>query len=173
MSMIPDCRALYEKDTANPWKEDTPKDNKDNEINPYFYGLLDEEDSEFLRGFDWNTTNALNNFFDNTDVAYDILEKIGINPDDIDENIVDGAIGEDLQNYTFKEQDERPVKWFSEYTDDELKNMNQATKFMLAMKEILNEYIENERDMLVTSMIDDMDDEEHKERIAKISETLK
>lgn len=129
----------------------------EDEINPYWYGHLRGNDAEFLRGYDYNTIEVVNNLFDNIDVYAEQLERIGLDADDIDDSIVDGTISE--LNFNLPQRNnEDESKWFSDYTDEELKGMSLTTKFFLLVKEILNDHIESERDMLVTSMIDNMDE---------------
>jgi hypothetical protein len=160
MSYIPDCRPKYEKDCAIHYTFAPKEPIDEKEINPYWYGLVKGEDKEFLRGFDYAVTMCLCNWFDNLDVCDEELERIGIVVDDIDVDVVNGAY-EGLENIYLNNMDDRANKCLEEYSDEELEKMNKSTLAMLTIKSIVLDYIERERDMLVTSMIDDMDDEEH------------
>ena len=169
MSIIPDCRPKYEKDCGihKIYAPKTPIDEK--QINNYWYGLLVGDDKQFVNGFDWNTTATVCNLFDNLDVYADELAECGVDIDEIDCDVVNGAYGKDLYNINFNPdmQDQREFKWLEEYSQEELNKMNKHTKLMLTIKSILLDYIEKERDMLVTSMIDDMDDDIHKSAVEK------
>lgn len=170
MSIIPDCRPKYKKDVAMPYKNPEKEiAAKKNEINPYWYGLLKGSDESFLQGYDWNTTQALYNLFDNLEIFADVLEDVGIDFDEIDESIVNGSSAE-CNNITMPFlDDKREWKSYNEYSEEELTSMSQSTKIMLVMKSILAEYIESSRDSLVTSMIEDMTEEEYEQAI-KIAE---
>ncbi len=169
MSYIPNCRPKFAKDAGStPYRkaEDIPAD----EINPYYYGLLNGDNAEFLKGFDWNTANAVNKLFDNLDVYWREFEHAGLNVDEIDFT-VDGSI--ECPNANLPDcGNSEESKWFSEYSEEELSKMSQSTKVMLLMKEILNDYIEKERDILVTSMIDDMEDDEHAKAVANLKKSI-
>lgn len=160
MSYIPNCRPKLEKD-AGPFPHKSEKDVPENAINPYWYGLLRDKDETFLQGFDYNTRVGVDNLFDNLDVFRDDLEAIGIDVDDIDENIVNGA--DDANNITMPDTaDDRECKWYDDYTEEELSKMSHSTRVMLFMKYMLSYYIEMQRDELVTSMIDGMDEAKYK-----------
>ncbi len=152
MSYIPNCRPKYKRE-AGPFPyiktEDIPKD----EINPYWYGLLQGRDKEFVTGFDFNTGEALNNLFDNLEVYEEELMSLGINVNDIDTEIVNGSYDED--------DEFRPCKWYNEYSHRDLCSMNKATRLMLFIKYMINDYVEMERDNLITSLIESMSEEEH------------
>lgn len=162
MSIIPDCRPKYLKDADHILCKKEQVDKK--EINPYWWGLLNKEDKEFIKGYDWNTEQVVCNLFDNLDVYAAELKDVGINVDDIDTNIVNGAFNDGCEPPTY-ERSERDsnMKWYSDYTYEELQKMNNITKTMLLLKEILCAHIESERDMLITSMIDNMDEDAYDE----------
>ena len=77
MSYIPNCRPKYQKD-ATPVPYVKTEDIPEKEINPYYYGLLEGDDKEFLRGYDYNTVDVVNNLFDNLDVYVSEFQKIGL-----------------------------------------------------------------------------------------------
>ena len=93
MSYIPNCRPKYQKD-ATPVPYVKTEEIPEKEINPYYYGLLEGDDKEFLRGYDYNTVDVVNNLFDNLDVYVSEFQKIGLDAEKIDINLVDGSIGE-------------------------------------------------------------------------------
>lgn len=158
MSIIPNCREKYIKDTLS----STDIDKK--EINPYWYGLLLGKDAEYLMGYDFNTEFVVNNLFDNLDAFANELEEIGINIEELDTEIVNGASDTN-------EKETRPCKWYCEYSQEELDSMNNTTKMFLLFKYMLNRYIEDNRDMLVTSMIDNMNDKIYTKNYDKISKS--
>lgn len=151
MSYIPDCRQKFETNNKNM---------NEKIINPYWYGLLRGDDAEFLRGYDWNTSMSINNFFDNLDIYADKLEKEGISVDFIDTDIVNGA--DEDYNITMPHiKDDRKCKYYSEYSDEELRKMSKSTRIMLLMKELITFHIENCRDELIVSAIENMDEDEY------------
>ena len=109
----------YIPNTRSRWNESpyTRKGQK-KELNAYYEGYLNGKDSEFVAGYDFNTENAIENYFHN--LAMYQHEKDG--------------------------------------TESDVANIFQF------IKETLLHYIEMNRDELIVSMIDGMDDEEY-ERI--------
>ena len=158
MSYIPDCRPKYAKDIEEPYSDRKAK-SSDTEINPYWSGLLDGADKEFLQGFDYNTSNVVNNLFDNINIYATEFESVGLDVEDIDTEIIEGT---DPFNEV---QSEKECKLLDDYSDDEIKTMSDATKVCLLMKSILNHYIEMNRDELVTSMIENMDETVYQENL--------
>lgn len=168
MSYIPNCRPKYEKD-AMPTPHKTKDEVKEGAINPYWYGLLTGSDKAFLQGFDWCITQAVNNLFDNLDVYVSELDEVGVNIDEVDTDIVNGASLETniTMNTLLSYDTERPYKDYSDYSEKELEKMTDATRLLLQIKTIINHYVEMERDELVTSMIEKMSEEEHEEAIER------
>ena len=167
MSYIPDCREKYLKDIK---KSVLPVTAREGQINPYWYGLLKGDDREFLKGYDWNTMHAVNSLFDNLDVYSEYLEEVGINCDEIDEDIVNGAVGtlnENLAEVT----DQRKVWTLDDFSEEELGKMSMSTKLMLTIKHIVSDWIEQSRDELVSSMVESMDDKEHAKAVKEAEKT--
>ena len=164
MSYIPDCRPKYAKDVEKPFANRKETVN-DTDINPYWSGLLNDNDKEYLSGFDYNTTNTVNNLFDNLDVYATEFEQIGLDVANIDFTVINGT---DPYNDT---EDERECKVLDDYSDEDIETMSMETKVCLLMKSILNHYIEMERDELITSMIENMDDSVYEENLKKFNET--
>lgn len=168
MSYIPNCRPKMAKEAGSAYRKtsEIPED----EINAYYYGLLESPDKDFVCGYDWNTERVINNLFDNLDIYANKFEEIGINIDDVDTDIVNGAYDEANINFNNEFADKRPVKWYCQYDIEEIEAMNTPTKLMLLMKYIINDYIEMQRDELVTSMIEDMDDKDHERRMKEVAD---
>ena len=162
MSYIPDCRTKYVKDLEFPYKRHTDEQIDKNEINGYWYGLLDGTDREFVRGYDYNTTHVVNNLFDNLEVYATELESIGLDVSKVDTDIVNG-----VNPYSESSEDTRPYKDLNDFSVEELQQLSEETRLMLFFKSILNDYIEMNRDELVTSMIDNMDDDIHTKNLEK------
>lgn len=168
MSYIPNCRPKYYKD-ATPVPYVKTNDIPEKEINPYYYGLLEGNDKEFLRGYDYNTAAVVNNLFDNLDMYVNEFESIGLDVENIDSNIVDGSI-EEVNKYLNTANNRKEAKWLPDYTSDEIEKFNIETKIALLFKYMLNDYIESNRDMLVTSMIESMDEETHAKMVQTLSD---
>ena len=119
----------------------------------YNQKYLNDKDGEFIRGFDWCAEEAADNFFDNIFDRFPEDSYLG--------HILAEELPEDMQDeYEFertfpvgeeREPEKREVKTYAD----------------LLRKELLD-WIESERDQLITSMIDDMDNAEYgkiKERV--------
>lgn len=123
MTYIPDCR------------------NDENYNEKY----LNEKDHEFLRGFDWCTEMATDNFFDNIDEYFD------------EDTYLGHRLYEEVPKYMRTEYE------FESEFSDETHTRKIRTYGDLLRSKILT-WIEMERDELITSMIDNMDRDEY-ERI--------
>lgn len=123
MSYIPDCRT-------------------DEYYNQKY---LNERDKEFIRGFDWCTEMAVDNFFDNN------YEK-GFDED----NFVGHEVLQELP-------DQLREKYEMEFSflDGKVEERTIETIIDQIRYEILV-WIESERDMIITSMIDGMNEEEYR-----------
>ena len=104
---------------------------------------LSKQDKEFLRGYDWATEMAVDNFFDNNyDMRFD--------EDDFVEEAVLKELPEEAQDtYTME------FTFVSKEEERTIKTVIDKIRY-----EIL-EWIEMNRDELITSMIDGMDDKEY------------
>lgn len=109
------------------------------------------ENKNFLLGFDWCTQMAVDNFFDNNFNEFDFNDDYITNifkrrvPDFMKEEY-------DMENsFMEKETEHRKVETYADW---------------LRMK--ILEWIEMERNELITSMIDDMDEDEYKKIKAEV-----
>lgn len=108
----------------------------------YNQKYLNREDKEFLRGFDWCVEMAADNFFGN--------EMFGL----VDE---DGHLGHVLC-------EEVPESMQEEYEVETLEGETikiRVRTYADLIRSKLRDWMEMERDELITSMIDDMDDDEY------------
>lgn len=122
MTYIPDCR------------------NDEN----YNQKYLSKPDKEFLRGFDWATEMAVDNFFDN-----EMFEL----------QTMDSHLGHILNEEVPESQRE---KYEMEFTFADRENEDrEVTTYADLIRMKLLEWIEMERNELITSMIDNMDDKEY------------
>lgn len=102
---------------------------------------LNERDKSFVDGFDWCAERAVDNLFDNLDILED----------------------DDLQKFLEKELPYDPHEdydWVPTFDDGEKEHREIKTYGDYLRLELIN-YIEAERDVLITSMIDNMDEEEY------------
>lgn len=102
--------------------------------NSYYEGYLNDKDAEYVAGFDWVTDLVLRNFFheDNAEDAYDVL----------------------IENVENISKNEHLIKYLEALSSDDKKDIIKAIKFLVL------DHIEMDRDELITSMIDSMDDDE-------------
>ncbi len=117
------------------------------EENGYWQGYLNEEDSREVCGYDW-AMDILHNFFFNIDV-YDV--EFGAVFDltrdeivDVDESII---------------EDTRTI---GEFSEEEMDSMPQITKVAKLFHDTLLDWLEANRDEMVVSMIENMDEEEYR-----------
>ena len=113
----------------------------------YNEDFLDERDKEFVKGFDYATETACDNFFDNhynissdrSNVYLDIT---------LTKKVPEYMQGEYEMQFTFgdRESETRTIETYADYI-----------RFKIL------EWIEQQRDELITSMIDSMDKKEDKE----------
>lgn len=106
---------------------------------------LNEKDKEFLLGFDWAIESAVDNFFDNNFCM-----------PDYDDSYISHVLTHDVPDF-MKE------KYTMEYTFGDRDEENREVKTYadwIRMK--ILEWIEIKRNTLITSMLDNMDEEEYK-----------
>ena len=108
----------------------------------YNQKYLNKLDKEFLSGFDWCMENAVDNFFDNN---YDFDDGSYICHELLQE-LSEGDKDDYIMEFTFNDRKDEKRK---------IKTIIDKVRY-----EILA-WIESERDMLITSMIDAMDEEEY------------
>ena len=141
MSYFRNVRDKYDTDFKNTGKK---------EPNPYYEGYLNEQDKVYINGYDHNTENVVTNFFYNTDIYTERFEQIGFDPLKVDANVL---------------QDEKDI---DDYSEEELDAMSMETKVLLAIANSLLEYIESDRNMLITSMIDNLSEKDYNENYKNI-----
>lgn len=114
---------------------------------------LNEIDSECITGYDFSIEDNINNFFNNisnweNDIAYalGLSEEESVN---IDEEILDSD------------------KDIEDYDESEFKEMGVVTALLITLKQRMLEWAENNRDEMITSMIENMKDSEYDELKAK------
>jgi hypothetical protein len=131
-----DAREKYE---ANPWKPD------EKEPNAYYEGYLDRRDREVLGGYDWCMEMAADNFFDN--------DMGGLLSDD-------SYLGHLLNQELPESMKEEYIMDFSSISDRKSETRRTETYADLIRMQLL-EYMELERNELVVSMIESMDEEKY------------
>ena len=122
MSHIPDCR-------------------RDEYYNQKY---LNEKDSEFIRGFDWCSENAVDVFFDNMEEFFGI-----------DSYLMH------ILNEEIPEQDHEEYVWINSF-DERIQEKRTVKTYLDAIRAHLVDWVEMHRDELITSMIDNMKEEEYK-----------
>ena len=146
MSFIPDIRepvinTLY-KGTAG-------ADAVDGKENPYFQGFLNDNDANFLAGFDWIVEEVLTSFLYNLDVCEDELQECGFEAEN------QGDFYEILNQFLEQEETDSPM--------DLTQLDNDKIALILALYRGFRKWAECERDELGTSMIEAMSEEEYEE----------
>lgn len=116
----------------------------------YNQKYLNQRDTAELFGFDYCTEEAVDNFFDNIDHYFGI----------------DSYLGHVLNEELPKSMQEEYTMEFS-FRADESEDRTCKTYADLLRMRIL-EWIEMERDEVITSMIENMDDEEYEAIKAKV-----
>ncbi len=110
----------------------------------YNEDFLNGVDKEFVAGYDWCTEQAVDNFFDNLDVYFS------------DDSSLIKAFNEELPEVM---QSEEEIEWTFGNREPEVRKIR---TFGDLFRFYLHEWIESERDELITSMIDNMDDDLYK-----------
>lgn len=113
------------------------------ELNAYRDSYLDKNDKEFIAGFDWCIEHVIKPFFCNINIYDKELKSISYFSEEVFSDIDNEII---VNNKTILGND---------YTEEELKKMNDKTKFFKILKECMEHWTEVERDELVVSMLDD------------------
>ena len=110
--------------------------------NEYWEGYLNENQSQFIVGYDY-CTDAMMNMLDNLKIYKSLFDIAKINIENIDMSIMD----ED--------------KNLDEYSEDELNRMTSETKILKAIQGAILKYAERERSELIVSMIDELSEDEY------------
>ncbi len=113
---------------------------------------LNNFDKEFVRGYDWCVEMSVDNFFDNLDIYFG------------DDSHIMHLLNEELPE-NMREEYEIERTFADE--NDRVEKRDVKTYVDLLRSKILD-YIEMERDELITSMIDNMDEQEYAEIKAKV-----
>ena len=136
---------LYPKMKGNDEMSFIPNCREDEYYNQKY---LTGEDKEFIRGYDWCTEMVVDNFFDNFF--------------DVDNDFIRHYLSQKVPDYLKKEYD----MIFSFHPYAENGEEHRETRKIETYEDILRykmlEWIERRRDEMITSMIDDMCDEEFK-----------
>ena len=107
----------------------------------YNEDFLSGDDHEFVRGFDWCAEEVVDNFFNNMDVFFD------------DDNHLLHVLNETLPEHL---QAEEEIEW---RFGDRGKEVRKIETYADLLRTKLEDWIESERDSLITSMIDNMDED--------------
>ena len=113
---------------------------------------LNNFNKEFVRGYDWCVEMSVDNFFDNLDIYFG------------DDSHIMHLLNEELPE-NMREEYEIERTFADENARVEKRDVK--TYVDLLRSKILD-YIEMERDELITSMIDNMDEQEYSEIKAKV-----
>lgn len=107
----------------------------------YNQKYLQGADKEFVRGYDWCTETAVDNFFNNLDVYFDS-----------DSHLIH------MLNERIPEEEEYEI----EFTFGEIASEKRTVEtYADLIRANILDWIEMERNELITSMIDNMDEEEY------------
>ena len=144
---------MFIRDTRDPFDAKF-KTNTPDRPNPYYEGYLNAEDKDEIDGYDYLADNVVDSFFFNMDShgrIVDAFKDAGLDLDKVDHAILVNR----------RESSD-------EITQEEWEKLNPETKLVLSIKEGLEYYIERDRDELITSMIDNMDEKEYEENFKKV-----
>ena len=115
----------------------------------YNQKYLNEKDGEFVRGFDWCAEMAMDNFFDN-------IENFFCN---------DSYLMHTLNEEMPEEMHDEYV-WVDSFNETEEKRTIKT--YLDAIRAHLIDWVESNRDELITSMIDAMSEDEYKRIKGKV-----
>lgn len=110
----------------------------------YNQKYLNKKDAEFVRGFDWCAENAMDNFFDNMEQFF--------SDDSYIMHILEKEIPED---------EHEKYAWINSFNGN-VEEIRIIKTYLDAIRGYLIDWVEANRDELITSMIDSMDDDEYK-----------
>ncbi len=151
MTYNPTVRNRFNK----PLYQNTRGAQKEAKRNAYWEGYLSDEDgsSSMISGYDF-AAEAADNVFHNLEVYETALIAAGLIDENEDFSVID-------ENVILDDKE------LEAYSEDELNKMTPLTKAVKAFKEILNDWLEGERNNLIVSTIEGMDEEEYQNCIRK------
>lgn len=146
MSFFQDVRSRY----AFRVNENTPA-----RPNPYYQKFVSEKDGEFLDGYDWVADNLIENCFANLDIYTEDLEDFGLTNEQ-----------EAQLRILFAKMDLNALAIPADEAEDKKIAQSASIETVLAMwfRNCLLHYMEMNRNELVTSMIEGMDENEYREK---------
>lgn len=109
----------------------------------YNQKYLTEKNAEFIRGFDWCTENAMDVFFDNMEEFFD------------SDSYLMHILKEEIP-----EEEHEEYEWVNSF-GDKTEEKRVVKTYLDAIRAQLLDWVESERDELITSMIDSMDEDEY------------
>lgn len=113
---------------------------------------LNKYDNEFVRGFDWCVEMAVDNFFSNLDIYFDSDSHL---THLLNEKLPEGMSEDYEMDFTYADENRK-------------KELRKTETYGDMLKYKILDYIEMERNELITSMIDNMDEQEYAEIKAKV-----
>lgn len=146
---LANCREKYTRDAypvGTPFR--SVSEISESEINPYWDGHLTGEDKELVRGYDW-AVKDVNACFDNISEALE--EYLGTRAAVIDEKVI-----------VSKES-------LSDYDRQAIVHINIETFIVKAIKEIITDFAECNRNGIVAGLIDAMPDDGEQEENEEVS----
>ncbi len=115
--------------------------------NPYYEKYLGNDDHNFLDGYDWAVDEEIKSFFG---------------------NILDYLEGFDKEHFLRIGKIDEDILLRDDVSESELKDVNDETVFLYRFKEAVLEHLEIQRNEMVTSMIDNTDEDEYNENYKKV-----
>ncbi len=113
---------------------------------------LSHDDATYITGFDACVDACVDNFFNNIDEFPEEMEAAGIDPEDIDYDIINSDT------------------LIANMTEEEISKLSPSTRMIKAVKDAMLQYAESERDETITVLIDGMDEEELEKNIKGVKE---
>lgn len=115
---------------------------------------LNEADSEYINGYDSSIDDNIDNFFTNLMNWEDDIKE-ALFPDPEDEEKVNEAV---KMNFETIWNDDM---YYSDYQIEDLEAMSPYTRLFLFLKEKMLEWAEGNRNEMITSMLENMDESEY------------
>ena len=119
--------------------------------------ILNEEDSQYMYGYDICVDESVDNFFNNLK--------------NWEADIKEAMYGEDSEapldiDYETVWNDDM---YYSDYQEEDLQKMGSVTRLLLLLKERMLEWAECNRNEIITGLIENMDDAEYEELKEKVN----